>query len=95
MATARDAVRAGRLAKAVIAREIAVTADRPFDRHGVLLRLKASFGSSYRYAVDGLIGASPELLVEVDGDDRPLAPAGRHGAPLGRRRRRTRRSPPR
>jgi len=67
VATTRDAVRNGRLTKAVIAREIAVTADRPIDRHGVLLRLKASFGSSYRYAVDGLIGASPELLVEVDG----------------------------
>ncbi len=26
------------------------------------LRLRASFGSSYRYCVDGLIGASPELL---------------------------------
>jgi menaquinone-specific isochorismate synthase len=64
---ARDAVRAGALTKAVIAREIAVTADRPIDRHGVLHRLKASFGSSYRYAVDGLVGASPELLVEVDG----------------------------
>ena len=76
MAAVRDAVRAGSLTKAVIAREIAVTADRPIDRHGVLHRLKASFGSSYRYAVDGLIGASPELLVEVDGHDvraHPLA----------------------
>ena len=76
MASVRDAVRAGSLTKAVIARQIAVTADRPIDRHGVLHRLKASFGSSYRYAVDGLIGASPELLVEVDGQDvraHPLA----------------------
>ena len=87
-------MRDGRLTKAVIAREIAVTADRPIDRHGVLHRLKASFGSSYRYAVDGLIGASPELLVEVDGHDRPLAPARRHGAPHGRRRHGTPRSPP-
>ncbi len=64
---ARDAVRAGRLVKAVIAREVAVTSDAPIDVHAVLLRLKASFGSSYRYSVDGLIGASPELLVSVDG----------------------------
>ena len=48
----------------MIAREIAVTADRPIDRHGVLHRLKAAFGSSYRFAVDGFVGASPELLVE-------------------------------
>jgi len=63
----RGAVRDGRVDKAVIAREIAITADRPVDRHGVLQRLRASFGSSYRYAVDGLLGASPELLVEIDG----------------------------
>ena len=67
VAAARDAVRAGRLTKAVIAREIAVTANHPFDRHGILHRLKAAFGQSYRFAVDGFFGASPELLVAVDG----------------------------
>ncbi len=67
VATARDAVRRGELTKAVIARPIVVTARRPIDVHAVLLRLRASFGSSYRYSVDGFIGASPELLVEVDG----------------------------
>ena len=64
---ARDAVRAGDLTKAVIARPITVTADQPMDVHAVLQRLKASFGSSYRYSIDGFVGASPELLVEVDG----------------------------
>ncbi len=67
VAGARDAVRAGRLVKAVIAREIRVAADAPIDRHGVLHRLKAAFGSSYRFAIDGLLGASPELLVGVAG----------------------------
>jgi len=73
---ARDAVKQGRLAKAVIAREVAVTSDRPIDVHAVLLRLRASFGSSYRYSIDGFIGASPELLVRVDGntiESHPLA----------------------
>lgn len=64
---ARDAVRAGRLLKAVIARDIAVSASAPMDVHAVLLRLRASFGSSYRFCIDGLIGASPELLVQVEG----------------------------
>jgi isochorismate synthase len=64
---ARDAVRAGELTKAVIARPIRVTSSAPIDVHAVLRRLRASFGSSYRYSVDGFIGASPELLVEVDG----------------------------
>ncbi|MEO6651187.1 MAG: isochorismate synthase [Ilumatobacteraceae bacterium] len=66
---ARDAVREGLMAKAVIARPITVTADRPIDVHAVLRRLKATFGSSYRFSIDGLIGASPELLVAVDGDE--------------------------
>ena len=67
VAAARDAVRNGDLVKAVIARDIVVTADGPIDVHSVLLRLKASFGSSYRYCIDGFVGASPELLVSVDG----------------------------
>ncbi len=73
---ARDAVRAGLLLKAVIAREVSVRSDQPIDVHAVLLRLKASFGSSHRYSIDGLVGASPELLVAVHGDEvrsHPLA----------------------
>ena len=73
---ARDAVRNGLLTKAVIAREVAVSSDEPIDVHAVLLRLKASFGSSYRYSIDGFIGASPELLVAVQGNtvrSHPLA----------------------
>ncbi|MBM3805835.1 MAG: isochorismate synthase [Actinobacteria bacterium] len=71
-----QAVKEGRLEKAVIARDIFVSADKPFDIGAVLLRLKASFGSSYRYSIDGLIGASPELLVAVAGNQvtsHPLA----------------------
>lgn len=73
---ARDAVRSGDLVKAVIARDIEVESSEPIDVHAVLLRLRASFGASYRYSIDGLIGASPELLVAVDGDvvtSHPLA----------------------
>ncbi|MFM7411182.1 MAG: isochorismate synthase MenF [Actinomycetota bacterium] len=66
VAAARDAVRKGDITKAVIARDIEVASNEPIDLHAVLLRLKASFGSSYRYSFRGLVGASPELLVEVD-----------------------------
>jgi len=68
VAAARDAVRGGRMDKAVIARPIAVESDQPIDVHAVLRRLKATFGSSHRFSIDGFIGASPELLVEVEGD---------------------------
>ena len=73
---ARDAVRAGLIQKAVIARDIEVHADDPIDVHAILLRLRASFGSSYRYCVNNIIGASPELLVSVHGStvrSHPLA----------------------
>jgi len=63
----RDAVRAGELTKVVLARDLRVECSRPMDVHAILLRLRASFGSSYRYSVDGFIGASPELLVARHG----------------------------
>ena len=56
-------IRSGALGKVVLAREVVVDADQPIDRHAVLTRLRASFGSSHLYAVDGFVGASPELLV--------------------------------
>ena len=65
---ARDAVRDGRLTKAVIAREICVSSNEPIDIHAVLVRLRMSFGSSYRYSIDGFVGAMPELLVSVEGN---------------------------
>jgi isochorismate synthase len=72
----RDQVRAGRITKVVIARDIVVEADAPLDVHAILLRLRATFGSSYRYSVEGFVGASPELLVARHGDvvrSHPLA----------------------
>jgi menaquinone-specific isochorismate synthase len=67
VAAARDSVRRGELTKAVIARPVNVRSSEPIDLHAVLRRLRASFGSSYRYSIDGFVGASPELLVEIDG----------------------------
>jgi isochorismate synthase len=63
---ARDAVRNASITKAVIARDIVINASSPIDVYAVLLRLRSSFGSSYRYLIDDFIGASPELLVAVD-----------------------------
>lgn len=81
----RDAVRRGELTKIVIARDVIVEAEDPLDVHAILLRLRASFGSSYRYAVDGFVGASPELLVSRHGAicrSHPLAgTAARTGDP--------------
>jgi menaquinone-specific isochorismate synthase len=56
------------LAKVVLAREIRVTADRPLDRVAVLSRLRTAYPDCHLVSVDGLVGASPELLVSRAGD---------------------------
>lgn len=74
--SAREAVRDGRLIKAVIARQIEVRSSEPVRVHSVLSRLRNSFGSSHRYSFEGFIGASPELLLSIDDDvvrSHPLA----------------------
>lgn len=85
VARGRDSVRAGQLDKVVLARDILVESTAPLDVHAILLRLRASFGSSYRYSIDGFVGASPELLVARQGDivrSHPLAgTAARTGDP--------------
>lgn len=68
VATAVEALRAGELGKVVLAREVLVEADRPFDVAAVLGRLRASYPSSMVYAFEGFVGASPELLVSRTGD---------------------------
>ena len=73
---ARKAVQRGEITKAVIARDVIIESNKPIDVHAVLLRLRASFGSSYRFSFDGFIGASPELLVSIFGEEissHPLA----------------------
>jgi menaquinone-specific isochorismate synthase len=58
----------GRLAKAVLAREVVVEADTAIDVVAVLRRLRAAYPATMVYAVDGLVGATPELLVSRFGD---------------------------
>lgn len=65
----RDAVRNGEFAKAVIARDIEITCDSAIDIQAVLLRLRNTYKSSYRFLFNGFLGASPELLVSVDGTE--------------------------
>lgn len=60
---ARDLVRSGALQKVVLAREVVVEGDAPFPLADLVARLRASYPAAFRFAVDGLVGASPELLV--------------------------------
>lgn len=67
---------AGRVGKVVLARDVRVTADVAFDRARVVRALLGEQPGCYVFAVDGLVGASPELLVSRSGRavvSRPLA----------------------
>jgi menaquinone-specific isochorismate synthase len=70
------AIRAGRLAKVVLAREVLVEANRQLVPVDILRRLHALYPSCMLFAVDGFVGASPELLVSRIGPEiasHPLA----------------------
>ncbi|MFZ0059544.1 MAG: isochorismate synthase [Acidimicrobiales bacterium] len=60
---ARDAIRAGELDKVVLAREVAIVANRRFRQHDLLERIRALHPACAAFALDGFVGASPELLV--------------------------------
>jgi menaquinone-specific isochorismate synthase len=84
VADAAEAVAAGRLAKVVLAREVAVLANRTISVAEVVRHLGIVHPSCMVFAVDGFVGASPELLVAREGDrvrSQPLAgTAPRRGA---------------
>jgi menaquinone-specific isochorismate synthase len=74
--TILDAIATGQLAKVVLAREVVVHADAPFDARVVVDRLRATQGGCVVFAADGLVGATPELLVRRHGSNvtsRPMA----------------------
>lgn len=58
-----DAIREGKLDKVVLARALDVTAPAVLDPRAVAARLAARFPSCFTFVCDGLVGASPELLV--------------------------------
>ncbi|HEY8523851.1 MAG TPA: isochorismate synthase [Acidimicrobiales bacterium] len=58
----------GGLVKVVLARELTVTGDRPLDRLRVLQRLRRGYPGCHLVSIDGLVAASPELLVSRVGD---------------------------
>jgi menaquinone-specific isochorismate synthase len=63
VATAITRIRAGELAKVVLARDLIAAAAAPLDERYLLARLAAQYPASWVYAVCGLIGATPELLI--------------------------------
>jgi len=74
--TILEAIASRALAKAVLAREVVVHADAPFDVRVVVDRLRATQGGCVVFAAGGNVGATPELLVRRRGAavvSRPMA----------------------
>jgi menaquinone-specific isochorismate synthase len=78
---------AGAAEKIVLAREVLIEADAPFDVRAVLETLHATQPGCVVYADGGFVGASPELLVRRTGGAvlaRPMAGTGLDAAELVR-----------
>ncbi|MBD3784487.1 MAG: chorismate-binding protein, partial [Micrococcales bacterium] len=63
VATAVERITAGELDKVVLARDLGVTAHDAIDVRWLLRRLAERYDTTWVFAVDGLVGATPELLV--------------------------------
>ncbi|MFP5309777.1 MAG: isochorismate synthase MenF [Actinomycetes bacterium] len=76
VATAVQRIRAGELEKVVLARDHAVWSKETFDARVLARRLAERFPGCSTFVVDGLVGATPELLVGRTGarvESLPLA----------------------
>ena len=83
VATAVARIGAGDLAKVVLARDMLVSSDVPLDPRRLLRRLAARFPDCWTFSVDGLLGATPELLLRRTGRElsaRVLAGTAARGA---------------
>ena len=68
VARAIEAIESGALEKVVLARDHALWSKQPFEAHAILARLHQSFPQCYLFLVEGLVGASPELLIRKRAD---------------------------
>lgn len=67
VAEAIKRIRAGEAEKVVLARDHAVWSREPFDAQDLARRLAAVFPRCHTFVLDGLVGATPELLVARQG----------------------------
>jgi menaquinone-specific isochorismate synthase len=59
-------ISAGEMDKVVLARDLAVDARSPIDPRWLLERLAERYDNTWVFAVDGLVGATPEMLVKLE-----------------------------
>ncbi|MFI7588005.1 isochorismate synthase MenF [Spongisporangium articulatum] len=66
VAAAIDRITAGEVEKVVLARDVIATAQAPVDPRALLRRLAADYPGCWTFTVDGLLGATPEMLVRLE-----------------------------
>ncbi|MQA13715.1 MAG: isochorismate synthase [Pseudonocardiaceae bacterium] len=64
-----ERMRGGQLDKVVLAHDLLALADEPLDPRFLLHGLGARYPSCWAFAVEGLVGATPELLLRRRGDE--------------------------
>ena len=77
-----DRINRGEVDKVVLARDVMAKSTLPLDTRNILHRLANSYSECWAFLVDGLVGATPELLVRRNGDlvtSRVLAGTVRRG----------------
>lgn len=85
-----QAIARGALEKVVLARDVVATLAEPAQRVSILQRLVRLYDECWTYGVRGLVGATPEILIKIDGStaqarvlagtlDREDEPAGSTG----------------
>lgn len=63
--SALSAIASDKVEKVVLARDVVARVAADFDNRNALRKFSASYPTCWTYSVDGLFGASPELLVRV------------------------------
>jgi menaquinone-specific isochorismate synthase len=67
VAEAVAAIKAGSLRKVVLAQDLFATAAEPVDIRALLRRLASRYPDCFTFACDGMVGATPELLIRQTG----------------------------
>ena len=65
VAVAIKSINDGELEKVVLARDLTATSNTAIDARQLLKRLEIEYPSTWLFLVDGLVGATPELLVRL------------------------------
>ena len=66
VAQAVERITSGELEKVVLARDLIAHSDLPFDARHIMLKLAEKYSATWIFNIDGLVGATPELLLRLN-----------------------------